>query len=255
MIHFKKQGEQRPLHIDNLSLKSLNLIRFPVHRLETLYRPQRLRGSHYHIYAALLTVELVKHLVHQIFKNHIQSQKNAKLWQIGIICPYKAQAQLLDKVIASQHIFKPKVRVSCGTIHSFQGDECDIMINVFNPPLHISRSPNMFLNRRNIINVAISRAKNYLILLTPDKYTEKVWNLYELGRLLDLIRQDLKGDYLEIQSAQLEQILFNQSNYLEQNTFATTHQSINVYTEPEKQFEIRVEEMAVDVQVRHTKNE
>lgn len=249
LTHFRKMEEQRPLQIDGLSLKSVNLIRFPSNQLETLYRPQRLKGSHYHIYSALLTAELVKYLVNQIFKNHIQKDKKATPWRIGIICPYKAQAQLVDKIIAAQHIFKPKVTVDCGTIHSFQGDECDIMINLFNPPLYISRSPNMFLNRRNIVNVAISRAKDYLILLTPDKATEKVWNLYELGRLLDSIRKDLKGQYWEKASAEIEQILFQEPNYLEINTFATTHQSINVYTEPERRFEIRVEEMAVDVQV------
>ena len=157
---------------------------------------------------------------------------------------------MVDKIIAAQKVFKPKISVSCGTIHSFQGDECDIMINLFNPPLYISKSPNMFLNRRNIVNVAISRAKDYLILLIPDKNTDKVRNLEEIGRMLDFIRGNLKGSYWEKDSAKIEEAIFNSANYLENNTFATTHQSINVYTEPEKQFEIRVEEMAVDVQVR-----
>ena len=108
----------------------------------------------------------------------------------------------------------------------------------------------MFLNRKNIVNVGISRAKDYLILLVPDKNTDKVWNLYEIGQLLDIIRRDLKGHYWEKTSAEIEEKLFKAANYLEINTFATTHQNINVYTEPEKQFEIRVEELAVDVQVR-----
>lgn len=250
LSHFKKIEEQRPLKLDDLELKSVNIIRFPAHLLETLYRPQKLNNSHYQIYSALLTAELVKYLVEQIFKNHIQNQPKSKKWRIGIICPYKAQAQLVDKTIAAQHLSKPKITVHCGTIHSFQGDECDIMVNLFNPPLYISKSPNMFLNRRNIVNVAISRAKDYLILLIPDKNTDKVWNLTELGRLLDIIRKDLNGHYWEKSSEEIEELLFKQSNYLEINTFATTHQNINVYTEPEKQFEIRVEEIAVDVQIR-----
>jgi hypothetical protein len=250
LSHFKKKEEQRNLKLDNLELKPVNIIRFPAHLLETLYRPQKLNSSHYHIYSALLTAELVKYLVEQIFKNHIENQSKSKKWRIGIICPYKAQAQLVDKTIAAQHLSKPKIAVHCGTIHSFQGDECDIMINLFNPPLYISKSPNMFLNRRNIVNVAISRAKDYLILLIPDKNTDKVWNLVELGRMLDIIRNDLKGHYWEKSSAEIEELLFKQSNYLEMNTFATTHQNINVYTEPEKQFEIRVEEMAIDVQIK-----
>lgn len=255
LTHYRKLEQQRTLKLDKLSLTSINVIRFPSHVLETLYRPQKLNGSHYHIYSALLTVELVKYLVEQLFKNHVQNVEKAKSWRIGIICPYKAQAQLVDKIIASQHIYKPKIVVHCGTIHSFQGDECDIMINLFNPPLYISKSPNMFLNRRNILNVGISRAKDYLILLVPDKETDKVKNLYEIGRLLDIIRKDLKQQYWEKSSATIEEILFGQSNYIEINTFATTHQNINVYTEPEQQFEIRVEETAVDVQVKKSQRD
>ena len=249
LSHFREIADQRALQLDDLNLKPISIIRFPSNKLETLYRSQRLNGSHYHIYSALLTAELVKYLVEQIFKNHLQKDKRAKSWRIGVICPYKAQAQLVDKVLASQHVFKPKISVNCGTIHSFQGDECDVMINLFNPPLYISKSPNMFLNRTNIINVGISRAKDYLILLVPDKHTDNVQNLTEIGRLLDNIRHNLKPYYWEKQSVEIEEVLFNNPKYIEENTFATTHQAINVYTEPEKQFEIRVEEMAVDVQV------
>ncbi|MFK7933613.1 MAG: AAA domain-containing protein [Saprospiraceae bacterium] len=166
------------------------------------------------------------------------------------ICPYKAQAMLVDKVIAAQHIFKPKVKISCGTIHSFQGDECDIIINLYNPPLNISKSPQMFLNRKNILNVAVSRAKDYLFLLIPDEQTERVENLYQINRLLHIMRYYLAGVTKTWHSYDLEEQIFGQLDYIEKNTFATTHQSINVYTEPEKQFEIRTEEQAVDVQIR-----
>ncbi|MFK7935903.1 MAG: DEAD/DEAH box helicase, partial [Saprospiraceae bacterium] len=178
--HFRESETQRPLQLDDIEVKDINIIRFPVQKLETLYRPQRLNGSHYHIYSALLTAELVRYLTEQIFKNHIQKEQKAAAWKIGVICPYKAQAMLVDKVIAAQHIFKPKVKISCGTIHSFQGDECDIIINLYNPPLNISKSPKMFLNRKNILNVAVSRAKDYLFLLIPDEQTERVENLYQI---------------------------------------------------------------------------
>lgn len=248
--HFRKKEQQRPLTIEKLPLKDINIIRFPVHKLETLYRPQRLNGSHYHIYAALLTAELVKYLTQQIYQNHIQNQADAKPWKIGIICPYKAEAMLVDKIIASQAIFKPKVSISCGTIHSFQGDECDIIINLYNPPLRISKSPQMFLNRKNILNVALSRAKDYLILILPDEQTENIENLHQINRVLGIIRYYLAGVTQTLHSYEVEERLFGQVDYIEKNTFATTHQQINVYTEPEKQFEIRAEEQAVDVQIR-----
>ena len=251
--HHRKADNQRHLFIRHLPLKAVSVIYFPTHKLETLYRSQRLSGSHYHVYSALLLAEIVKYMVEQIYDNHIEGEIEAQPWRIGIICPYRAQAMLVDKIISGQNIFRPKVQVNCGTIHSFQGDECDIMFNLFNPPYSISRSPQMFLNRRNILNVAVSRAKDYLILLLPDKLTEGVENLYQINFLKSILSHHLVDKVYHWNSAEIEEILFQQLDYLEQNTFATTHQSINVYTEPEKRFEIRVEDMAVDVQIKEEK--
>lgn len=38
---------------------------------------------------------------------------------------------------------------------------------------------------------------------------------------------------------------------MEENTFSTLHQSVNVYGKPEKTYEVRSEDMAVDVQLQH----
>ena len=192
---------------------------------------------------------MVQYLSQQIYEHHIKGKDKAASWNIGIICPYKAQAMLVDKIIAAQHIYRPNLKITCGTIHSFQGDECDIMINLFNPPNRISKSPNMFLNRQNIINVAVSRARDYLILLVPDEHTPDRENLYQINRLEKIIQYYLAGVTQNWSSEEIEEKLFGQIDYIEQNTFATTHQSINVYTQPEKQFEIRCEETAIDVQI------
>jgi hypothetical protein len=234
------------LKLKNLPLDDVTVIRFPVHKLETLFRPQRLLSSHYHIYSAILTVETVKYLVKEIAA---QMQSKEKPWRIGIICPYKAQATLVDKVLSAQNISEPKVRWQCGTIHSFQGDECEIIITLLNPPLHISKSPNMFLNKKNILNVAISRASDYLIILQPDTETENIENLYQVNRIQGIIDYFLKGVCQKYNSREVEEILFDSFDFIEQNTFATTHQSVNVYVQPEKKYEIRCEDTAVDVQV------
>ncbi len=246
LSHHRTPKDQRLLKLDGFPLQDINIIRFPVHQLETLFRPQKLLKSHYHIYAALLTVELVKYLVKEISKHH---KTNEKPWRIGIICPYKAQATLVDKVLAGQRVGNKQVKVSCGTIHSFQGDECEIVLTALNPPRYISKSPNMFLNRKNIINVAISRASDYLFLLVPDEETEKIDNLYQLNRIKGIINYFVKGVTTIIKSMDVEEILFGQLDYIEQNTFATTHQKVNVYIQPEKQYEIRCEESAIDVQI------
>ena len=48
------------------------------------------------------------------------------------------------------------ISVQTGTIHGFQGDECEIIISVYNPPPSITPKKEMFLNKKNIINVSIS---------------------------------------------------------------------------------------------------
>ncbi len=243
--HNRYKEHQKSIDIPNLPLKDINIIRFPAHKLETIYRPQLLNKSHYHLYSALLTVELTQYMA-----THLQKTLETKTpFKIGIICPYKAQADLVDKIWASLHLSYKNVSVQTGTIHSFQGDECDMIICLFNPPPTITKSPNAFLNKKNILNVAISRAKDYLILLLPDDNTEGVENLYLLQRIKGIVQYYLAGVRQQWTSAEIEDILFGMPDFLYENTFATTHQSVNVYTKPEKKYEIRIEETTIDVQV------
>ena len=43
--------------------------------------------------------------------------------------------------------------------------------------------------------------------------------------------------------------MFGDSHYLENNSFSTSHQSVNVYGLPEKRYEVRAEDNAVDIQI------
>ncbi|NJN35635.1 MAG: hypothetical protein HC817_16605 [Saprospiraceae bacterium] len=141
------------------------------------------------------------------------------------------------------------IKIQTGTIHSFQGDECHFVLCLFNPPPNLSKSPHAFLNKMNILNVAMSRAKDTLIFLMPDDNTTNLENLHQIGRIKGIIRYYLAGVCQNLTAAQLEEIMFGVPDFIYDNTFATTHQSVNVYTKPEKKYEIRVEETVVDVQV------
>lgn len=169
-----------------------------------------------------------------------------KSFKIGIIAPYRAQADLLDKLLSSEALPK-QVEVQAGTIHGFQGDECDIILAVFNTPPSISNNPGMFLNKRNIINVSISRARDYLFIIMPDNNTERIDNL----RLVKRVERIAKSSNCctEYTASQLETLMFGRSNYLEENTFSTGHQTVNVYGLPEKSYEVRSEDTAVDIQI------
>jgi hypothetical protein len=45
------------------------------------------------------------------------------------------------------------------------------------------------------------------------------------------------------------EILFKQTNYIDENTSIGAHQSINVYGTRKKKYEVRIARLAVDVQI------
>ena len=105
----------------------------------------------------------------------------------------------------------------------------------------------MFLNKLNIVNVSISRARDYLFILMPDDDTENVDKLTLIKKVEHLCKcQPSWGEYL---SPTIENAMFGSKTYLEDNSFSTSHQLVNVYGKPEKRYEVRSEDSAIDVQL------
>lgn len=240
--HRTAESQQKYQFGDIPNVSTLNVIKFPVTRYESIYRSKRLQGkTPYQIYSALFVRELTAYLAKSISK-----QFNGQICKIGIVAAYRAQADLIEKLIRSADIPK-NIEILVGTIHGFQGDECDIVFAVFNPPPAISPSPEMFLNRQNIINVSVSRARDYLFIVMPDDQTENVANLRLVKQIEGLFKKN--GKYSEYRSQDIEALMFGTPKYLEENSFTTSHQSVNVYGLPNKKYEIRSEDTALDVQV------
>ena len=241
--HHRSSESQRPLNLHgDLTIKALNIIKFPVSKYESIYRAKRLQhSSSYQIYSALFTYEYICYL-----SKSIASANPGSLFKIGVIAPYRAQADLIDKLLAAEKM-PNEVDVQVGTIHGFQGDECDIIFSVFNTPPTISASKEMFLNKRNIINVSISRARDYLFIIMPDDDTENISNLRLVKRVEQLVKST--NAWMELFTPDIELLMFGSSNYLENNAFSTSHQSVNVYGLPEKCYEVRTEDNAVDIQI------
>jgi hypothetical protein len=238
--HNRSSDSKRLLPVEEfINVKPLNIIKFPVSKYESIYRPKRLQSrSNYQIYSALFSFEFIKHL-----SSAIKSDERVR---IGLIAPYRAQSDLIDRLLTSTTLPK-NVDVQVGTIHGFQGDECDIIIALFNPPPSISSSKEMFLNKLNIINVSISRTRDYLFVIMPDDTTENVGNLTLIKKVEDLMKE--QSCWLEHQSSSIEELVFGSKTYIEDNSFSTSHQLVNVYGKPEKRYEVRSEDNAVDVQI------
>lgn len=241
--HYRTAASRITLPLEeSINLKPLNIIKFPVSKFESIYRPKRLQNkTPYQVYSALFAFEFMRYLV-----SLIGTVEEDEKFRIGLIAPYRAQADLIDKLMASL-VPTENIDVQVGTIHGFQGDECDIIIALFNPPPKISAYRDMFLNKINIINVSISRAKDYLIVLMPDDETEDVENLTLIKKLEMLCKE--QSCWIERHSSEIEKMIFGNKNYLEDNSFSTSHQLVNVYGKPEKRYEVRSEDNAVDIQI------
>jgi hypothetical protein len=186
-----------------------------------------------------------------MFLSTLINKYNKEEVTIGVVAPYRAQANIIEKMLMAYKT-PSNIRVNVGTIHGFQGDEADIMLAVFNTPPTISDSNELFLNRLNIINVAVSRARDYLIVIMPDNNTPNIGDLTLVKKVERFIKSN--DEYKEYSSKELEELMFEDSNYIDDNTFVTTHQSINVYSQSDKKYEIRAEDYAIDVQLTFNKS-
>ncbi|MBD5648219.1 MAG: AAA family ATPase [Desulfovibrio sp.] len=237
--HHRSAEPPREILLKNgQTLRPLTLIKFPVKGYESIYKAKKMQGgSAYHIYSALFVKEFVQELA--------ESLPAKEECTIGVISPYKVQAKLLARLLETLEL-PGNIRISADTVHSFQGDSCDIIIALLNPPAYISGSPQMFLNKQNILNVSISRARNFLIILMPDDATKNVEMLEKVKKIEELCA---KIGCITHSAQDLEERMLGKRTWLEENSFSTSHQSVNVYTRPEKYYEVRSEDLSIDVQI------
>lgn len=136
--------------------------------------------SRYNVPTSKKIIELIDKIVKQPTKA-----------QIGVITPYVTQAQHIKKLVSEKvkNSVNPKYKnVKVGTIHSFQGDESDIIILDFVD--NSIEGPGILFKGETgerLINVAISRAKGKLIVIgDPDLFKnhiigyEKIAGIYRM---------------------------------------------------------------------------
>lgn len=104
---------------------------------------------------------------------------------IGVITPFVNQRKLIEEELARAKI----KNVTCGTVHAFQGDEKDVILFSTAITERTQASTYEWLkNNKELINVATSRAKDKLIILSSKKNLERLHqkkgddDLYELAQ-------------------------------------------------------------------------
>lgn len=90
---------------------------------------------------------------------------------IGIITPYRQQADEINKALGKD---------IASTVHKYQGRECDTIIMSM-----VDNKPTEFSDDSNLLNVAISRAKTHLYVVTNSNKMSKESNL---AQLIDYVR-------------------------------------------------------------------
>jgi len=236
----RTEAKPLPENFRNLISSNVTFIDIPLNQDNSIYRVNKLFYSSYHTYCAILVSEIIK---------YFDTTNKVELWTIGLIAPYKAQAMLLNKLITSYGI-SGNVKVISDTVHGFQGDECDIVFFVCNPNNYFfSNHEKALLSKEYIYNVAISRAKDYLIVLHP--YTAIPNNKFI--NKIGLSYKNNFGNTKILDANEIENMLFNERNYIENNSYVSGHDNVNVFGLSEMKYFIKANDTAIDIQLRELK--
>ena len=231
-----KRAPQKALEIDGISTKNINFIGFNIEEFDNLYGLTSINDSALHLYSAIFTYNMVDYMVKQITKKYPNTE-----YSIGVICPYSAEAGAIKQMIDNRPLDTATCKVSSGTVHKFQGDECDIMFIVLNPPAN--DSPHSHINNENIINVAMSRARDYLFFILPNGQKEGKVIKNRLANIID--QKDRTLQYC----SDIETVMFGNRNYIYENTNVSCHLPVNVFYDCHAKYEVRIDDTALDIQI------
>lgn len=107
------------------------------------------------------------------------AEKSINQYEVGIITPYSAQSRLILSMIRDiQEYDKRWLKVSCATVHQFQGSEKPMIIydavDCFRMPypgMLLTSLKNDTANR--LFNVALTRAKGKVVLVANNDFLER----------------------------------------------------------------------------------
>lgn len=136
--------------------------------IHSLKSAAKLAGySHYNIISLLVTVKIAQKAI----------KKND--YTVGIITPYSEQAKLLNATLRVLLSEDEKDRVTCATVHQFQGSQRDIIIydavdakgQITHPGFLLTASNKENNNASNrLFNVAMTRAKGKFIVVADKEF-------------------------------------------------------------------------------------
>ncbi|MBR1700858.1 MAG: DUF2726 domain-containing protein [Lachnospiraceae bacterium] len=112
----------------------------------------------------------------------VQYARMNKDKEIGVITPFVNQKKLIEEALKREKL----EHVVCGTVHAFQGDEKDVVLFSTAITDRTQKGTYEWLkNNKELINVATSRAKDKLVILSDKRNLDRLHegqndDLYEL---------------------------------------------------------------------------
>jgi superfamily I DNA and/or RNA helicase len=117
----------------------------------------------------------------ELLKQHVQKlNTSGQLNNVFVISPFKSVAKECKSAL------KNYPGISCGTIHTFQGKEADIVFLVLGSDPSKPKSREWASSKPNILNVAITRAKKRLYVIGNK-------NLWGACNYFNVLAADLKS--------------------------------------------------------------
>lgn len=165
--------------------------------------------SRYNLYSAHIIAEIIAQEVEE--KPDWANDKEEERKKIGVICPYRAQKQLLKKLSFSrlEMIGKSKLLenyVDFHTVDSFQGEQRDVVIldltagQPSGPGIRLSEKIEFEIagkrpvsKVRRLLNVAITRTKYQLVIIGNKNYFEREFKDDKSEYVLDIIKRASRG--------------------------------------------------------------
>lgn len=231
-----QRAPQKPLQLDKMNINNINFIGFDIIDFDLIKGLTSISDSAFQLYSAIFTYKFAEYIIKQISEKYAGEE-----YSIGIVSPYRAEADAIKQLLENRPISTEHCSVTCGTVHSFQGDECDIMLIVLNPPVQCSKGSHV--NNPNIINVAMSRARDYIFFIMPQGQPKGMIIKEQLGKLTP------KAERAMFFCGDIEDIMFGNRNHIASNTHVTCHMPVNVYCEENAKYEVRMSNEALDIKV------
>ena len=238
LLNDEARAVPKPLDIEGINIKSINIVGFKIEPFDMMYGISTNDKSTYHLYSAIFTYNMAGYLAKKITEKYPDSH-----YSIGIICPYRAEADAIKQMLDNKPLDTNVCTINSGTVHKFQGDECDIMFVALTPPSMNRLSDDTHINNLNIINVAMSRARDYLFFVMP---YSRIENFNFQARFAKLVPHE---DRTIAHCSEIEELMFGNKNFIYENTNIGCHLSVNVYYESDTLYDVRMSDDALDIKI------